>query len=185
MCLSDTDQFPARRRYPIDCIISWNNCLDPCRQSRIFIQISVWQFSSYLPYQKKCSVTWMFWLGCSWNSLAGFTRWTHRCRLQTGNLTPVQCRYNAVNFIQKIHRSRPLGRGMGCLIWISLLIDILPQFLQWHIQYRVKLSCVITVHDCSKIRFKCILSRSRHNYWGLAFDVLSVTRDLSYFVAAN
>ena len=45
----------------------------------------------------------------------------------------VWCCYNAVNFLTNIHKRHPiahlLGRGMGCLLWIQHLIDILPQFL--------------------------------------------------------
>ena len=40
----------------------------------------------------------------------------------------------AVKFHTNIHKkhpiARPLGRGMGCFLWIQHLIDILPQFLQ-------------------------------------------------------
>ena len=39
-----------------------------------------------------------------------------------------------VNFFHKYHKRHPiacpLGRGMGCQLWIQHLIDILPQFLQ-------------------------------------------------------
>ena len=46
----------------------------------------------------------------------------------------VRCHYNAVNFLQNIHKrhniAHPSGRGMGCLLWVQSLIDILPQFLQ-------------------------------------------------------
>ena len=45
----------------------------------------------------------------------------------------VECCYNTVNFLTNIHKRHPiactLGRGMGCLLWIHYLIDILPQFL--------------------------------------------------------
>ena len=48
----------------------------------------------------------------------------------------VRYRYNAVNFFKNIHKrhpiARPLGRGMGCLLLVQPLIDILPQFLQWY-----------------------------------------------------
>ena len=41
----------------------------------------------------------------------------------------VRCRYNAVNCLTNIHErhpiARPLGRGMGYLLWIQHLIDIL------------------------------------------------------------
>ena len=44
------------------------------------------------------------------------------------------CRYSAVNFLTNIHKrhpiARPLGRGMGCLLWIQHLIDIMPLFPQ-------------------------------------------------------
>ena len=50
-----------------------------------------------------------------------------------GVTSTVRCRYNAVNFVTNIHRghpiARPLGRGMGCLVWSQHLTDILPQFL--------------------------------------------------------
>ena len=46
----------------------------------------------------------------------------------------VRCCYNAVNFLTNINKrhpiAHPLGRAMGCLLWIRHLIDILPQFLQ-------------------------------------------------------
>ena len=60
----------------------------------------------------------------------------------------MRCRYNAVNFLTDIHKrdpiARPLGRGMGCLLWIKHLIDILPQFMQLFVQYRTILDRVIT-----------------------------------------
>ena len=44
-----------------------------------------------------------------------------------------QCHYNVVNFLTNIHKrhliARPLGCGLGCLLWIQHLIDILPQVL--------------------------------------------------------
>ena len=39
---------------------------------------------------------------------------------------------------------RPLGRGMGCLLWVQTLIDILLQFLQWCMQYYIILDRAIT-----------------------------------------
>ena len=39
------------------------------------------------------------------------------------------CHYNAVNFLENFHErhpiARPLGRGMGCLLWVHTLISIL------------------------------------------------------------
>ena len=65
----------------------------------------------------------------------------------------MRCRYNAVNFLTNIHKrhpiARPLGRGMGCLLWIQHLIDILPQFLWLFVQYLILLDRVITALDCS------------------------------------
>ena len=65
----------------------------------------------------------------------------------------VRCRYNAVNFITNIHKrhpmARPLGRGMGCLLWIQHLIDIMSQFLQLLMQNLTILDRVITALDCT------------------------------------
>ena len=41
----------------------------------------------------------------------------------------------------------PLGCGMGCLLWVQLLILILLQFLQWYMQYCFMLNLVITALD--------------------------------------
>ena len=63
------------------------------------------------------------------------------------------CRYNAVNFLKNIHKrhpiARPLGRGMGCLLGIHHLSDILPEFLQSFMQYLAILDRVITALDCN------------------------------------
>ena len=44
-------------------------------------------------------------------------------------LLRVWCRYNAVNCLENYHKihpiARPLGRGMGCFLWIYTLIYIL------------------------------------------------------------
>ena len=65
----------------------------------------------------------------------------------------VQCRYNAVSFLRIPYKRHPiicwLGWGMGCLLWVQILIDILLQSLQWCIQYNVILDHVITAPDCS------------------------------------
>ena len=40
--------------------------------------------------------------------------------------TLTTCSYKAVNFVTNIHKIHPVGRGMGCPLWIQHLIDILP-----------------------------------------------------------
>ena len=42
----------------------------------------------------------------------------------------VRCCYNMINFLINLHKRHPLGRGMGCLLWIQHLNDILPEFMQ-------------------------------------------------------
>ena len=73
-----------------------------------------------------------------------------------GYLYTVRYRYNAVNFFKNIHErhpiARPLGRGMGCFLLVQPLIDILPQFLQWYMQYVDILDRVITALDCIPAR---------------------------------
>ena len=63
----------------------------------------------------------------------------------------MRCRYNAVNFLTNFHKrhpiARPLGRAMGCLLWIQHLFDILPEFLQSFMQYLIILDRVITALD--------------------------------------
>ena len=63
------------------------------------------------------------------------------------NANTVWCHYNAVNFLQNPHKRHPiacpLGWGMRCLLCVQTLICILPQSLQWCMQYHVKLGHVI------------------------------------------
>ena len=72
----------------------------------------------------------------------------------------VRCRFNAVNYIKRIHKrrpiARPLGRRMGCFLCIQPLIDILPQFLQWCLQYFAVLDRIITLLDCMLYSFMLI-----------------------------
>ena len=44
--------------------------------------------------------------------------------------------------------ARPIGRGMGCLFWIRILLYVLLHSLQWFIRYHVALNRVITALDC-------------------------------------
>ena len=64
----------------------------------------------------------------------------------------MQCRYNVVSFLWNPYKRHPiaywLGWGMGCLLWVQILIDILLQSLQLCIQYSVILDRVITAPDC-------------------------------------
>ena len=64
----------------------------------------------------------------------------------------MRCRYSAVNFLSNIHKrhpiARPLGRGMGCLLCIQQLIDILPQFMQPFMQSLIISHRVKTTLDC-------------------------------------
>ena len=48
----------------------------------------------------------------------------------------VRCLYNTVNFLGNPHNRQPivlpLGRGMGCLLWVQFLINAMPQSLKCH-----------------------------------------------------
>ena len=63
----------------------------------------------------------------------------------------LRCCYNMFNFLTNIHKRHPiacpLAWGMGCLLWIRHLTDILPQFLQLFRQYLTILGRVITALD--------------------------------------
>ena len=64
----------------------------------------------------------------------------------------VRRRFNAVNFLinnpQRHPIARPPGRGMGCLLWVQPLINILPEFLQLFMQYLTILDRAIMALDC-------------------------------------
>ena len=78
--------------------------------------------------------------------------WTNSGLSSAFSRGTVRCRYNAVNFLTNIHKrhpiARPLGRGMGCLLWIQRLIDTLSQFLQLFMQYLTILDRAITALHC-------------------------------------
>ena len=70
----------------------------------------------------------------------------------------VPCRYNAVNFLANINKRHPLEQGVGCILWIQHLIDILPQFLQLFVQYLTILDCIIMALGCisfNKFNMNC------------------------------
>ena len=71
----------------------------------------------------------------------------------------VRCRYNAVNFLPNPHKihpiARPLGRGMGCTLWVQIMIYTLPHSLQWCRQYHVILGRVRTALNCSSKYWQC------------------------------
>ena len=60
-----------------------------------------------------------------------------------------------VYFLTKIHKrhpiTRPLEQGVGCLLWIQCLMDILPQFLQLYRQYLIILDPVIIALNCNNL----------------------------------
>ena len=57
-----------------------------------------------------------------------------------GSVHAVQCLYKAVNFLTNIHKRHLIARPLGHLL------DILPQFPWWFIQYLTKLDHVITLN---------------------------------------
>ena len=65
------------------------------------------------------------------------------CLIPVYSAVPLQHGQFSQKYLQKTSHSSPLGRGMGCLLWVQLLIDILSQSLQWCLQYHVILDCVI------------------------------------------
>ena len=64
----------------------------------------------------------------------------------------MRCRYSAVCFLKNPHErhpiARPLGRAIGCLLWLPTLIHILLRSVQRCLQYHVMLDCVITTFHC-------------------------------------
>ena len=99
--------------------------------------------------------------------------WPNQIRGKWG-LSTVRCRYNAVNFITNSHKrhpmARPLGQGMGCLLWIQHLIDIMSQFLQLLMQNLTILDRVIKALDCISL---CHLATTRYHsqHWPYHLDL--------------
>ena len=59
---------------------------------------------------------------------------------------------DAVYIHKNIHKAhpiaRPLGQGIGCLLWIQPLMYVLPQSLSCHVQIHVMLDRAMKVLDC-------------------------------------
>ena len=55
-----------------------------------------------------------------------------------------------IRFLKNIHKSylTPNRRGMGCILWIQRVIDILPDALQSFMHYLTILDRVIMALDC-------------------------------------
>ena len=72
-------------------------------------------------------------------------------------LNTVRCHYNTVNFLQTFHkrhpRACPLRWDIGSLLCVQIQIYILPQSLQWCVQYNVILDCVITAPNCLSVKY--------------------------------
>ena len=66
----------------------------------------------------------------------------------------VQSCYHAVNFLQNPHNIHPIaypsGWAMGCLLWVQALTHVLPQTMEWYIQYHVLLDRIIMAFDYLK-----------------------------------
>ena len=62
-----------------------------------------------------------------------------------------------------LYIARPLGWGMGCLLWIQHLVDILPQLLQSFMQYLIILDRVITALDCILYAILCYTAPNTHH----------------------
>ena len=83
----------------------------------------------------------------------------------------VGCHYNSVNFLENPHKRHPiagpflknagpLGRGMGCLLWIHTLIYVMSWELQRSMQNHVILNCVIMAQ-----LYTCIYYTITKMYW--------------------
>ena len=87
-----------------------------------------------------------------YTNVIGFSLSKDNLHVWRSKKVAVQCPYNAVNFLpnqNKIHPiTRPLGRGMGCILVVQTVIHTLPQSLQWCVQYHLILYHVITTLDC-------------------------------------
>ena len=83
----------------------------------------------------------------------------------------VRCHYNVVDFLQNPQRRHiiacPSGWNMRCIFFIQMLISILPQSLQWYMQYHVLLACIIMSPGC-------FLEEKKDHTWGYHFISLAI-----------
>ena len=86
----------------------------------------------------------------------------------------VWIRFNAVNFLQNIHERHRLAElRNGAPFRVQLLIDILPKFLQWCVQYHA------TFHNNWDVQLHCW--KRTHNMWWphhVALKACIISRDL-------
>ena len=86
--------------------------------------VTLWCLRSCI---NKCSSGSLIWNGLFLKSVLTMDTYT------------VQCHYNVVNFLPNPHKihpiARPLGWGMGCILWVQTVIYALPQSVQWCMQY--------------------------------------------------
>ena len=112
------------------------------------LNVLLWRFDRIAFCEYVCyKVSYHYRIMCGWLSIH-----TMSVIMVIERHNTVRCGFNAVNFITNIHKrhpmARPLGRGMGCLLWIQHLIDIMSQFLQLLVQNFTILDRVITAPDC-------------------------------------
>ena len=97
----------------------------------------------------RCDLYWRFDI----NTGLPMIRYSHGHLIFTIFPYIVQHHSNALNFLENPHRACPLGRGMGCLLWVDTLIYIMPRELQRCMQY----------HDvCSITSVDLVDTFSRH-----------------------
>ena len=54
---------------------------------------------------------------------------------------------------------------MGCLLWVQFLIDILPHFLQWCVQYQTILDYSIKAFDCMYLHLNTLRARQNGRHF--------------------
>ena len=98
---------------------------------------------------------------CSWelHANSAFGTWLASCCLVKSMAfewqSTVWCHYKAVDFLQNYHKRHPIAHPLGVFCGSKLTfifcpipvpIHILPQLLQWWVQYHVILDCFIKVY---------------------------------------
>ena len=142
---------------PAPILIALWKARNECQWVNSMMSGIVWRILEGGTFQHKSETAWMS-NTSSWTSLLSW-KCVGKCRQPISSGHPwwdaiiVWCRYNAVNFLQNLHRihpiARPLGRGMGCILWVQTVIYTLPQSLQWCMQNHDILDRVITTLDCT------------------------------------
>ena len=131
-----------------------------------YSRLLYWQCDNFMIVLVSMQLLWKLWI-----KSIGIWLQQHAVNLESYECFfgyTVRCRYDEVNLIpnpRKLHPiARPLGRCIGCILWVQTVIYTLLQSPQWCMQYHVILDRVVTALDCT------VSSYQPYMMYNISFD---------------